>query len=127
MQRRRALPAACAVVLLVVAQLIGLSHQAQTRHIICAKHGEQLEAAILVGAQHVCGQSHWVGVEGNAGGHSECELARALHQSAASCAATAVATPVAAAPVVLAVRTPDVRHAVVYRTAPKTSPPASLS
>jgi hypothetical protein len=125
MQRRRALPAACAVVLLVVAQLLGLAHETQARHIVCAKHGEQLEAAVLVGGHRSCERSHWIGVEGDTGGHSECEITRALHQSAAtSKLIIVVATSPTTSTTVLAAPTPVVRQVVVYRAAPKTSPPA---
>ena len=127
MRRRRACPAALAVLLLVVGQLAALAHNASTRHVTCDEHGEKLEAPTLVEALHACDQDHVVGVEGNQGqDHDDCAIARALHQSyaaphhaqapqlapaGADCAAVLASTAVAIA-------------ADLYRIAPKTSPPA---
>lgn len=126
MTRRAVLPAAFAAVLLVVGQLVALAHEANTRHITCAEHGEQLEAAMLVGARHVCHDQHWVAVEGDGGDHIDCAIARVLHQSTTrptpQLATLLVAASHNEAPVV-ATRT---RTLTLYRIAPKTSPPSSL-
>ncbi len=128
MRRRRVIPAALAVVLLVGGQLAALAHNATTRHVTCSDHGELLEAATLVELLHACDQDHLIGVEGEQGSdHDDCTIARALHQSA---------TP--PAPVLAPVLTPvlamaDITATVglaradeLYRIAPKTSPPKSL-
>jgi len=124
MLRLRALPAACAVVVLVVAQLIAFAHQANARHVVCAKHGELLEAATLVDAHGGCTDSHWIGLDGDAGDHTECELTRVLHQSATTPKVMLVATTVTATAAVIAKPAPVARYTVLYRSAPKTSPPA---
>jgi hypothetical protein len=126
MVRRRVMPAAFAVALLVVGQLLALAHNAATRHVECDEHGEVLEAAQLSVALHDCDQDHLVGVENDAGGdHDDCSIARLLQQSAA--------TPDATPPPVRAPALDALDHArptsvvaiatALYRIAPKTSPP----
>jgi hypothetical protein len=126
MTRRPVLPAALAVALLVVGQLVAFAHEAGTRHITCTQHGEQLEAAILVGARHLCPNQHWVGVEGNGGRHADCAISRALHQSTTR-ASTLLLTGIAHA--VIHVDAPGValQHptTALFRIAPKTSPPST--
>jgi hypothetical protein len=126
MPRCRGYPALLALVVLVAGQLAALAHAAATRHVVCAQHGEQLDAATLVEQLHACEQDHVVGVEGNhAGSHEDCAIARSLHQSAqASHAPRALAI----------VRHVSDHHASgelavpiatsLYLLAPKTSPPA---
>ena len=127
MRRSRAHAAALAVVLLVVGQLLGLAHQAGTRHVTCGEHGEQLEAATLVEQLHACEQDHVVGVDGDHGDHEDCAIARALQQSTQTSrfalfthAAPLVSTASPLACVVLVPAT------ALYLIAPKTSPPARL-
>lgn len=120
---RRPVLSAFAVVALVVGQWIAFAHEASTRHVICAKHGEQLEAAILVGADHQCQHKHWVAVEGDGGGHTECAVSHARHQTAThsthALAPALVVEVYGATPVVASLHT----FAALYRLAPKTSPP----
>lgn len=127
MRRRRVYPAALAVVLLVGGQLAALAHNASTRHVTCAEHGEVLEAATLVDPLHACDQDHWIGVEGQQGAdHDDCTLARALHQSATSpppLLACALVPTISSADATLAV--PLASQSELYRIAPKTSPPAA--
>lgn len=127
MTRRPVLPAAFAVVLLVVGQLVALAHEAGTRHITCARHGELLEVAILVGARHVCQNEHWVAVEGRGGSHIDCAISRALHQGTTrsndQVTAVVITTSPTDAPIVATVA----RHVTLYRIAPKTSPPSALT
>ena len=125
MTRRPVLPAAFAVVLLVVGQLVALAHEASTRHITCARHGEQLEAATLVGARHVCQKQHWVAVEGNGGGHIDCAISRALHQSATRSSDHAIVAILTASPTEASVVACLARPVTLYRFAPKTSPPST--
>jgi hypothetical protein len=124
MTLRRVWPAAFAVVI-VLGQLVALAHQASTRHVTCAQHGEQLEAAQLSGADDACGHAHFVGVDGSSTDHEDCAIARALHQSSAE--TKTFVTP--EAPHVLASRELSPRPIVaiaseLYLIAPKTSPPA---
>lgn len=126
MRLRRTCPAALAVVLLVGGQLAALAHNASTRHVECAEHGEVLEAARLADELHACDQDHLIGVEGGQGAdHDDCSIARALQQSAAlpHVAAApqlvpALAPPDAVIPVEVAIASE------LYLIAPKTSPPA---
>lgn len=125
MRRRPALPAALAALVLVIGQLVAFAHQAATRHVECAEHGEQLEAAELVEALHACADDHLVGVDGNGGEHhDDCLVLRAMHQSSAV-PDTWIAPIVGAAetePTDLAPHVITVARAL-YRVAPKTSPP----
>jgi hypothetical protein len=125
MRRRRAYPALLALVVLVVGQLAALAHHAQTRHVECSDHGEELETAKLAQALDSCEQDHWIGVEGDGGGdHDDCAIARALHQSArvnrgfVAPAITSIVTQHAAtSPEDVALS----RELILF--APKTSPP----
>jgi hypothetical protein len=124
---RRSIPAAFALIVLVASQLAAFAHESTTRHVTCAEHGEQLEAAVLVGVQqHRCHDQHLVAVEGNGGAHDECVIARVLHQSAtahvAHHAITALTPLAVTEPIVVAAPTTIAR----YLIAPKTSPPAAL-
>jgi hypothetical protein len=124
---RKSIPAAFALIVLVASQLAAFAHEASTRHFTCPEHGEQLEAAVLVGVQqHCCHDQHLVGVEGNGGAHDECVIARVLHQSATAHAAqhaVAVETPPAVT-LLPVVATPTT--VARYLIAPKTSPPRTL-
>jgi hypothetical protein len=125
MRRRPACPALLALVLLVVGQLAALAHHAETRHVECTDHGEELEAAKLAQALDDCEQQHWIAVEGDGGGdHDDCAIARALHQSARVAsgfiapAITSIVTQHAAlSPADVAIA----RELILF--APKTSPP----
>ena len=129
MHRRLDLPAALAALVLVVGQLVGLAHQAATRHVQCAAHGEQLETAMLAEALHACADDHLVGVDGDGGEHhDDCLVLRALHENGSTpdTWAPPVVVAVETRFVVTAPRATTVVHAL-YRIAPKTSPPALLS
>lgn len=124
---RRSIPAAFALIVLVASQLAALAHESTTRHVTCAEHGEQLEAAVLVGLQqHRCHDQHLVAVEGNGGAHDECVITRTLHQSAtahvAQHAFTLETTHAVRQPMLAAAPTTVAR----YLIAPKTSPPRAL-
>jgi len=127
MRRSRAHVAAFAVALFVLGQLVGLVHEARTRHVTCAEHGEQLEAATLASAPDTCDHDHLIGVDTKGGDHEDCAIARALHQSTQTphvpvtprlvALVTETAEPIVAA---------HVRATALYLIAPKTSPPARL-
>ena len=125
MRRRRAYPALLAVMLLVVGQLAALAHQAQTRHVECDEHGEELEAATLAQALDACEHDHWIAVEDAGGGaHDDCAILRALHQSTET--SRVYAAPVVTLFVTHTPAPPPARLAVtreLYLIAPKTSPP----
>jgi hypothetical protein len=122
---RRGLSAA-AVVLLVVAQLGALAHQAAVRHVRC-EHGELVEAASI--EAHLGGDARLVGVTNPGAPDDEhCTLASALRQHGtaphtptlvvAMAACTSVAPPATAA---------RFAAASLYLIAPKTSPPPDRS
>lgn len=127
MRRRRVIPAALAVVLLVGGQLAALAHNATTRHVTCSEHGEVLEAPRLVDLLHACDQDHWIGVEGQQGAdHDDCTFARALQPTAPPAQPHLVSAAVATlgsadAPLTL----PLASQGDLYRIAPKTSPPTA--
>jgi hypothetical protein len=127
MRRRPALPALCAVLLLVVGQLVALAHLADTRHVTCAEHGEEIEAATLSEHIHACGDDHLVGVDSDDDGeHEDCAIARARHQSSAT---PGMWLPVEDFALAVVDRGGPAQHsaaasAALFRLAPKTSPPA---
>ncbi|MEO8705182.1 MAG: hypothetical protein ABI867_34370 [Kofleriaceae bacterium] len=115
--------AAWAVLVLVVAQLGALLHHAAVRHVRCAEHGELVEAPVL--AKHSIEGSQLVAVEdGDADADEHCAIANGQRSDARPSITHVVldAAPTIATPIVAAVTF----HASValYRTAPKTSPPA---
>jgi hypothetical protein len=122
--RRRPFAAAAAVALFVVGQLVALSHEAATRHVTCAEHGEQLEAAKLAGQDDGCGQSHLIAVDGDTGGHEDCDVARLLRTSTRTSATIHIAfatTSVATIQTFASVERPAALDVILI--APKTSPP----
>jgi hypothetical protein len=126
LRRRPALPAFVAAMVLVLAQLIGLAHQAAIRHVTCNEHGEELELAPLAEALHACGDQHLIAVAGDTDSahHDDCLLARALHQSSAAPTPTPIIIPtLTELPAVAALALAHARPATLYRIAPKTSPP----
>lgn len=126
MHRRTATAAAFAVALFVVGQLFALKHEADTRHVTCAEHGELLEVA-NVGAVHDdgCGQEHLVAVDGGgAASHQDCAIARLLRTGTHTSEAPVLhLTPAVIASVEQSAPIASVRVVEVILTAPKTSPP----
>jgi hypothetical protein len=113
-------------VVLVVGQFLALKHEAETRHVTCAQHGEQIEVANTVGAHDDgCGQSHLIGVDGDAGAkHQDCAIARLLRTSTR--VSIAPQLHVAASELLLveaSVAVEQTRPVDVISLAPKTSPP----
>lgn len=115
---------------LVLSSLAGLAHEATTRHVQCAEHGEQIhsDAVAMVAGALVAGDGapavqHQPATAIH--GHEHCLMASATRESriapappsigSALVASTALATLVPHVDVVRGVR--------IYLTAPKTSPP----
>jgi hypothetical protein len=124
MRRRPAFAAGFTVALFVVGQLVALKHDAETRHVTCAQHGEQLDAPAVAGTSDDCGQSQWIPVGKSGGEHEDCSIARLLRTrtktseaSLAHVVITIVAKVEASAPIAHA------RSVDVLLIAPKTSPP----
>jgi hypothetical protein len=124
--RRPRLAAAAAVALFVVGQLLALSHEAESRHVTCAEHGEQLEAIALDGHDDGCGQKHLIGVDGDTGGdHEDCSILRLLRTSTRTSHGIAIqVATISVATVDISVTLDRVRAIDVLLVAPKTSPPA---
>jgi hypothetical protein len=124
MRRRSAITAAFAVLLLVVGQLAALAHEAETRHVTCAEHGEELEAATLAESVSTDRESRLVGVEGGGGEHHDCPILRALHQTTdIGSGPTLIQLDFALATAMKAVASATFIAVDLYRIAPKTSPP----
>ncbi len=129
-RHRSALPrgyAACAIIVLLLAQLGALVHHATVQHVRC-DHGELVEAPML--AKHALDASRLVAVEhGQAdAGDEHCAVANGV-RSDARVAAPSVVSALAPALVeqprfILDRVAPP---ADLYRTAPKTSPPDSIA
>lgn len=118
--------AAAALVVLVVGQFLALKHEAETRHVTCAEHGEQLEVSNIVGVHDDgCGQPHLFSVDGDAGAkHEDCVIARLLRTS--TCVSAAPQLHISASELLLvevAVAVERTRLVDVISVAPKTSPP----
>ena len=120
--------AALAAVVLVFSSLLGMLHEATTAHVRCAAHGELVDSDGLTtaAAGPACGTI--AGAQPSARGHGDehCLLASAAR--AARIAPRSPAVVVALVTVDRLVAAPPgrapVRAAVLYRIAPKTSPPA---
>ncbi len=128
MRRRSSTAAAFAVVLLVAGQLAALAHDATTRHVVCSEHGELLEAPTPSSASTAPDESqhaHLIGIDGVAGEHEDCTIARALRQSTRMLDASAHV--VVAALVVTSAPPAPVNSIIAFEqlllVAPKTSPP----
>lgn len=127
MRRRSATAAAFAVALFVVGQLLAIVHDAESRHITCDEHGEQVDApGLALERDDGCGKAHLVGVDGDSDAeHQDCEIARLLRTSTRTSqapqlclAVTSVHSVERSAPLVTALSFD------VILIAPKTSPPA---
>jgi hypothetical protein len=103
-----------------------MKHEAESRHVTCAEHGEQLEVASSTSHQDDgCGQSHLFAVDGDGGGkHQDCALARLLRTSTRTSEGLHLhVTTVAVVSVEVSPPLTSVRSADVILIAPKTSPP----
>ena len=122
---RRGLAAIVAAVC-VLAQFATLAHRAAVHHVVCAEHGELVEAPAPVTTTGAIGSE--VGLfatePGSDAGDDHCVVACGLRAHTASAYPPA---PVALQPAVLAAAELTPRDHVPsfarYRTAPKTSPP----
>jgi hypothetical protein len=126
MRRRPVIPAMCAVILLVVGQLVAFAHHATERHVSCDEHGNAHEAIELAELLHDnCDHDHFIAVDGDGDAHEDCPIQRVLRQSTAlpggwlpvQLVATATGARVTPPAIALATST-------LYLIAPKTSPPA---
>ncbi|MEO7734380.1 MAG: hypothetical protein ABIY55_25715 [Kofleriaceae bacterium] len=121
--------AALLAVVFVLSSLAGLAHEATTRHVQCAEHGEQIHSdAVVAGAPAAGDAAPAVRTQPATAihGHEHCLMASAtrasrIAPSPPSLGATLVAS---AAPTATLRHAEVIRGVRVYLTAPKTSPPA---
>ena len=119
------------VFLLAVSQATAWCHAVAIAHVACAEHGEAMHRAAAPADAAPAArspQSAQAGVRADlavAGGHDHCGNAALLRWRDVALTAPAALAPLVLAPRALAVAaTRDGAHdAVVYRLAPKTSPP----
>lgn len=126
-----------------VATLLGMVHEASTTHVVCAEHGERIHGEAALASLHArvaaaLERSHdpreaaaqLRGVRPIAGhassdGHEHCTLSSALRESRVAAPPMVAPAPIA---MVSSMMEPAARERArelrLYRTAPKTSPPA---
>ena len=113
--------ATLALLVLVLGHVSAWAHDGAVRHVVCARHGELVDAPQL--ARAIATGSWLVGVDGNTA-DDHCALANGIRHDATSVRSPAVlasALPTTAVHIVA----PASRHAtpIDFRIAPKTSPP----
>jgi hypothetical protein len=120
---RRAIAAIAGLWLLVVGTL-GFRHEAQVAHVVDPRTGELWHGSALVGT-HSGTDSDYHATRDRDRDTDACEIAAALHQAATSLSSWQVALP---APALVSTQlescAPSVGSELVYRLAPKTSPPS---
>jgi hypothetical protein len=111
----------------VLSSLIGVIHEARTAHVRCAEHGELIHVreGALTAPSHAT-LERGTGTSGQTLGHEHCQLTFSTHES--RCAprppVVVVAPAIVGELIAPVLRTIDARGTSLYRTAPKTSPPA---
>ena len=114
----------------VLSSWFGLVHEATTTHVRCAQHGELMDSganAIARPAEAAVDANVRDVAETTSQGHEHCALASAMRESrVVPRPPLLVAAPlVTAGPVVAGAPAAETSHdRALYRTAPKTSPPA---
>lgn len=115
-------------VVFVLSSLIGLVHEATTSHVRCAEHGELIHGAPGTAAtattHATIERGH--GLPGESRGHEHCQLTYGAHDSRCAPRPPVIATAPAIAfePAAPPQHVVHARGTTLYRTAPKTSPPA---
>jgi len=127
--------AALTALAFVLSSWFGVLHESTTTHVRCAQHGELMDTraggdaaarnALAVAPGTIEANVRDVAAT-TTGGHEHCALASAIRESRVVPASPAlVAALVAVAePLALAATVEAPRDRALYRTAPKTSPPA---
>lgn len=120
--------AALIAVALVVSSVLGVIHEAATRHVVCAQHGELVHAGAAQPGDRALTRTASVRQGGAPAvqGHDHCAMAQVLRDPRiASRPSLLELAPAAVAQLAApGVDGGDVDDRGVYRTAPKTSPPA---
>jgi hypothetical protein len=119
--------AAVTALAFALASLLGVIHEATTRHVVCAAHGELIHADAPSKVAKAAPQDA-IGARApsSTDGDDHCALAQALRQSRIAPRVPVLAPVVASVDdvVALAPRATVPVASALYRTAPKTSPPA---
>jgi len=122
------LQAALTALAFVLASLFGILHEAATAHARCAEHGELIHRDATVASTEGPTNAATLGELRTEAipGHEHCSLTSATRESRLVPRPPAIApAPVASSAVVAATpRAVPARGGALYRTAPKTSPPA---
>lgn len=123
--------AALIAIVFVLSSLAGLAHEATTRHVQCAEHGEQIHSdAVAVVAGPPAAGDLAPAIQGQPAtaihGHEHCLIASATRASRIAPSSPSIGTALVArtAPAAVVAHAEDIRGVRVYLTAPKTSPPA---
>lgn len=117
--------ATLALLVLVLGHVSAWAHDGAVRHVVCARHGELVDAPRL--ARAIANGSWLVGVDGNAT-DDHCALANGIRHDATSVRApTLLATALPAIAHPTATVAPRRAAPLDFRIAPKTSPPALQS
>lgn len=126
--RHARVPSALAAFVFVFANLLGMLHEATTAHVRCAAHGELVDTdrPAGVGVGPAC--STIVSAQRSARGHGDvhCLVASALRESRIAPQSPVVVAAIAAVDhlAISPTARPVASVALLYRIAPKTSPPA---
>jgi len=118
--------AALAALVFVATSLLSSAHEAAVQHVVCAAHGELSHVSLAAVGGPVRDAAVRPGGSAALDEHDHCVLASAMRESKAAprapaIAAAPIATPAPRGPAI-AVAAP--RTTPLYRSAPKTSPPA---
>jgi len=119
--------AALTALAFALASLLGVIHEATTRHVVCAAHGELIHADAPAKVAKATPQDVVTArAPTTTHGDDHCALAQALRQSRVAPRVPVLAAVVASVDdvVALAPRPAASVTSALYRTAPKTSPPA---
>ncbi|HEX4423333.1 MAG TPA: hypothetical protein VH165_35735 [Kofleriaceae bacterium] len=133
MARASRVHAALTALVFVLSGVIGMVHEATTRHVRCEEHGELVDVNVAsianAPARSAAAESADSTLRDAAPaamhGHEHCSLTGAMRDARAELRTTAtVAAPIAIADIATtAPRAIAAPHDALYRTAPKTSPP----
>lgn len=125
--------AALAALAFVLSSWLGLVHESTTTHVRCAQHGEVIDGAASVARisatdapRDPAGTQLGEGGVARRGGHEHCALASAMRESRISPPPPVVTAALAVTAHTMSITADRVvtRDRGLYRTAPKTSPPA---
>jgi hypothetical protein len=120
--------AALTALVFVAGSLSGLLHEATTSHVRCAEHGELMHG--VAGVDHVHADTTTASVhdlppiQAPEVGHDHCLVASAVHSVSIASRVPIVATTLTTTRTAIEVEPVVVARTDLFRTAPKTSPPA---